>query len=347
MKLIFAIPILLVTRYVTVLGNHLPEDKLRDDGVALVREKRDNFIDRILKSIPFFHMSSPTNVLEEEQVEPFANEDDDDAADDDDDDDVNTTLTPLLMSTVMASFTTVPSSVVMSANLPISATPYSDAAKQSVLMSTDSISSTPVLVDSTPPSSLPTTEMIQTTPAIFNSVAMTSAMSTGELLESFMSANAPPTDAGRNSTSAQSASIASMMSVSGVVAASPSSIASTVSAFDDTEPVIKMMIMAGEPALRVQDYGARLPDERGFSDGIGRNDEDIDVKNIRFMYASVLVPVMSGLVGALLITFGILIFKCVKRRRLKKVRYYGAKPGSGLYRLDQIGLLSDMSSDEE
>merc|ERR1719354_1051968 len=155
-----------------------------------------------------------------------------------------------------------------------------------------------------------------------------------------------------NSTFAPSASVASLMSVSDEVATVGSSIATTpsvggASSTTSGEPLLNMMIMSGEPELRLQEYGPRLPDERTFADGIGRPGEDIEVKNIRFMYASVLVPVMSGLVGALLITFGIMLFKCVKRRRLKKVRYYGAKPGSGLYRLDQIGLLSDMSSDED
>lgn len=347
MRLIFAIPIFLVYGcYVTtVVGNHLPEDsKLRDDGVALVREKRDNFIDRILKSIPFFHMSSPVNALDEEQVEPF-NDDDDDAADDDDDDDGTTpSVSPMPLS---SSFAPVRSSMILSATVPVTSTPWSDQSRQSVVMSTDSVVS--IASSPLPPS---TAAMIQTTPAIMNSVVMTSSevnmgeMSTGELLDSFMSVNAAK-DTMLNFSFAPSASIATVMSVSGVMATARSSIATTVSATtDDTEPVIKMMIMSGEPALRVQDYGSS---ERGFVEGLGRQGvgEDIDVKNIRFMYASVLVPVMSGLVGALLITFGILIFKCVKRRRLKKVRYYGAKPGSGLYRLDQIGLLSDMSSDEE
>jgi len=347
MKLIFAIPLVLLSGYCLpkVLGNHLPEDKLRDDGVALVREKRDNFIDRILKSIPFFHMGSPANVLEEEPVEPF--DDDDAAADDDDDDDGATpSLSSMPATAVTSSFVPLRSSMALSASVPISSTPWTDEVKQNVVMSTDSIVSiTPSMV-----------AMIQTSPAILNSalktssvVGTTSTMETRELLNSFMSANAP-VDAILNSTTAPSASIATLMSASGVIATSRSSIATTVSmTTDDSEPVIKMMIMSGEPELQVQDYPSRLPDERAFVEGLGRQGvgEDIDVKNIRFMYASVLVPVMSGLVGALLITFGILLFKCVKRRRLKKVRYYGAKPGSGLYRLDQIGLLSDMSSDED
>jgi hypothetical protein len=280
MRLIFAIPIILVSGYCipTVLGNHLPEDKLRDDGVALVREKRDNFIDRILKSIPFFHMGSPANVLEEEPVEPF--DDDEAAADDDDDDDGATpALSAMPATAVTSSFAPLRSSMVLSASVPISSTPWTDELKQSVVMSTDSI----VSITSSPS----TAAMIQTSPAILNSVeaslvvgTTSSSMGTRELLNSFMNANAPM-DAILNFTSAPSASIASLMSASGVMAPSRSSIATTVSmATDDSEPVIKMMIMSGEPELRVQDYGARLPDERGFVDGLGRQGvgEDIDVK---------------------------------------------------------------------
>lgn len=291
-------------------------------------------------------MESPPNVLEEEPVEPF---DDDDAAADDDDDDGAVMSASVSDIPVTSSVTPLRSSMVLSASVPVTSTPWADQSEPSIIMSTVSgVASTPL-----PSSSV---SFIKTTSAILNSPLMTSSVSsmklpagTRELLNSFMSANAPVDS---NITSAPSASVASMMTSSVVMATGSSSIATTASiatADDNSEPVIKMMIMSGEPELRVQDYGARLPDERAFVEGLGRQGlgEDIDVKNFRFMYASVLVPVMSGLVGALLITFGILIFKCVKRRRMKKVRYYGAKPGSGLYRLDQIGLLSDMSSDED
>ena len=193
MKLIFAIPILVVVSRCcipTVLGNHLPEDsKLRDDGVALVREKRDNFIDRILKSIPFFHMESPPNVLEEEPVEPF---DDDDAAADDDDDDGAVMSASVSDIPMTSSVTPLRSSMVLSASVPVTSTPWADQSEPSIIMmsTVSSVASTPL-----PSASV---SFIKTSSAILNSPLLTSSVSsmklsggTRELLNSFMSANAP------------------------------------------------------------------------------------------------------------------------------------------------------------
>ena len=46
---------------------------------------------------------------------------------------------------------------------------------------------------------------------------------------------------------------------------------------------------------------------------------------MRVVLSSMFVPVMSGLLGALCVALVISIMKCVRRRRLKKIKYYGGK----------------------
>jgi len=66
-----------------------------------------------------------------------------------------------------------------------------------------------------------------------------------------------------------------------------------------------------------------IPDERQFGVFIPttiKNEEGIS-----FIYINVLLPIVAGITGALFITFSILLFRCCRRRKLKKVRYFGAK----------------------
>jgi len=97
----------------------------------------------------------------------------------------------------------------------------------------------------------------------------------------------------------------------------------------------------------------RLPDEKGYGGEVYAQapqldeQEDHGAKGMRVVMSSMFVPVMSGLFGALCVALVVSIMKCVRRRRLKKIKYYGGKPESRLYGLDHMGLLSDMSSDEE
>lgn len=361
MRLLYLIQVLFIIGYTVVCANHLPEDK-KDDGVELIREKRDNFIDRILKSIPFLHMSAPQNVLEEEQIDQLDEEDDDDDDDDDDQIMTSTTIHPSVHPSTTVGLSSLPSHVasgaastsratpaVLSTTVPHPPTPYSTHSTVSVSMSKDSI------ITSSSSANL-ASSMIKTTPAQSSTIMMTASITDSDApsADSFMNT---PVATTQNSvlnsslyTYPLSSSAVSTMHASVLMPSSVSKMAATpLAGKEDSEPVIKMMIMSGESPMRVQDYAGRIADERGYGNDIAKEQvgEEMDVKNMRFMYASVLVPVMSGLVGALLITFGILIFKCMKRKKLKRVRYYGNKPGSGLYRLDQIGLLSDMSSDEE
>jgi len=369
---LFTFFLLLIGYILGVWCSHIPsEDRNESDGgVELIREKRDIFLDRIMKSIPFFHMSSPPNILEEEPRDLFSDDDDyDDDNDDDDADDeqlmTSTSSLPTHPSTTVGlndvptsvltrATSTMPStstSAVLTATTAQTATPYSlNHTSIIVSMSKDSISTI-----STNDVSTSSSEMIKTTPAQSSTIIITPSISEVNSLspDSFM--NTPFTATTSNTimnmtsyTYPLSASRVSTMQVSSIAPSSVSKMETTPLA-DDAEPVIKMMIMSGESPMRVQEYGGRLADERGFGDSLVKEEiaEDMDVKNIRFMYAGVLVPVMSGLAGALMITFGILAYRCMKRKKLKRVRYYGAKPASGLYRLDQIGLLSELSSDEE
>ncbi|EDO35700.1 predicted protein [Nematostella vectensis] len=69
-------------------------------------------------------------------------------------------------------------------------------------------------------------------------------------------------------------------------------------------------------------------------------------KNVKFFYVNVLIPVSIGVIGALLIAFFVLLYKTCRRRKLKKVRYFGkAKDKQSMY-MDRMNLLSN-SSDEE
>jgi len=69
-----------------------------------------------------------------------------------------------------------------------------------------------------------------------------------------------------------------------------------------------------------------------------------DEKNVQFFYVNVLIPVGAGACAALLIAFLVVLCRCCRRRKLKKVRYFGKAPGH--LNMDELNLLSP-SSDEE
>ncbi|XP_002154996.1 uncharacterized protein LOC100211932 isoform X1 [Hydra vulgaris] len=99
----------------------------------------------------------------------------------------------------------------------------------------------------------------------------------------------------------------------------------------------------------ISDMNIRLPDENGYGSSLESKEKDKENKdkNFRYLYSYIIIPIMSGVIGALTITFVILLYNCIKKRKLKKVRYYGAENVSDFYRLDQINLLSTSSSDED
>ncbi|CAH3150231.1 unnamed protein product [Porites lobata] len=69
-----------------------------------------------------------------------------------------------------------------------------------------------------------------------------------------------------------------------------------------------------------------------------------DEKTVRFFYVNVLIPVGAGACTALAIAFLVVLCRCCRRRKLKKVRYFGK--ASGELDMDKLNLLSH-SSDEE
>lgn len=337
-----------------VLGSHIPD--IRDEGVELIREKRDSFFDRILKSIPFFHMSSPPNIMEEGQMDQY-NDTDDFAADDNDGDQISSSSGGEMDTNTYHTNSLVTSSLALSAMPTKMPTAYTKKHSKSMSMSEYfSVTPTVSINSESGTENVTRSNITVASNTVQSVVSITTSMIKGDFSESVLL----PSQHAVNGTfpnysiykrNHSTSPIARVINVSDIAKETKSNITKSkaVDGNDSTEPVIKMMIMSGESPLRIKEYGPHIIDGTGFGDNLGIQQigEDIDVKNIRFMYASVLVPVMSGLIGALVITFGILIFRCIKRKKLKRVRYYGAKPGFGLYRLDQMGLLSDMSSDEE
>lgn len=96
--------------------------------------------------------------------------------------------------------------------------------------------------------------------------------------------------------------------------------------------------------------GPVLPDETHMGDGLrgSLQSEQVLYKDIGFMYSSVLVPVLSALCGALVIVFGLLVYRCLVRRKLRKVRYYGSKTNADFIKLaQQMNLLSESESEYE
>lgn len=329
-------------------GHLLPEDSLTDNEEQLNREKRDNFLDSILKTIPFFNPTAAEQQEEEEPVDP-------------NDDDV--IITPLLSSlstspsTSLVSMTTTTvntssSIVATSAGITLSATIVPSPTLFSSLIS----SNISVLQTSTfksmltvSSSSYNMSSSIRITPRLAissTSLSMTSVPSSIFRVNVSRSTLMTVKESETSHTKLPSLTYPSVKSVAKLFASASqvtSSIrmsASTTSpAREASETIISMVIMPAE---------AGLPNEKGYGDQLDLDvRSDKDMKNIKFIYRNVLIPIMSGIFGALLITFSIIIYKCVRRRKLQKIRYYGGKSTAGLYRLDHMSLLSDDSSDED
>lgn len=298
--IIIIIPYLVLIGYNlgNVMCNHIPsEDRNESDGVELIREKRgDSFLDRIMKSIPFLHMSSPPNILEEEPIDRIDDDDNDDGDDDDDDDEdksmtsenVPTFLPTVGLSDVPTSVLTKASTTMSSTATILSATSVQTATLFSSNSSThivsisesiDSISTTVSIVSTTS-----TSEMIKTTPAQTSIIIVTPSVADIKSLapDSFM--NSPFTSSAASNamlnvtslfTYPLSASHVSPMQISssGILPSGvPKMAATPLVEKVDEEPVIKMMIMSGESPMLVHEYGGRLADERGFGDELGMVD---------------------------------------------------------------------------
>ena len=72
----------------------------------------------------------------------------------------------------------------------------------------------------------------------------------------------------------------------------------------------------------------------------------VSKKRMHFIYINVLLPLASGLLGALFIILLIMLYKCCRRRRLRTVKYFGGKPNVDFMKLAQeMNLLPDSDSD--
>lgn len=330
-------------------GHLLPEDSLTDNEEQLNREKRDNFLDSILKTIPFFNPTAAEQQEEEEPVDP---------------NDDYVIITPLLTSlstspsTPIVSMTTTTANtsssiLATSAGITLSATIVPSPTLFSSLISSNiSVLQTSTFksVFTVSSSSYNRSSSIRITPRLAissTSLSMTSVPSSTFRVNVSRSTLMTVIESETSHTKLPSLTYPSVKSVAKLfasaskVTSSISMSASTTSpAREASETIISMVIMPAEAGL--------LPNEKGYGDQLDLDvRSDKDMKNIKFIYRNVLIPIMSGIFGALLITFGIIIYKCVRRRKLQKMRYYGGKSTAGLYRLDHMSLLSDDSSDED
>lgn len=60
-----------------------------------------------------------------------------------------------------------------------------------------------------------------------------------------------------------------------------------------------------------------------FTTSIDQIISNYPLQNVRFFYVNVLIPVGAGACAALLIAFLVVLCRCCRRRKLKKVRYFG------------------------
>ena len=63
-----------------------------------------------------------------------------------------------------------------------------------------------------------------------------------------------------------------------------------------------------------------------FTTSIDQIISNYPLQNVRFFYVNVLIPVGAGACAALLIAFLVVLCRCCRRRKLKKVRYFGKVP---------------------
>ena len=254
----------------------LPEDSVTDDAEQLNREKRDNFLDSILKSIPFFNVRPSENVQQENDA----------GSDDDEEDDMEADkmLFAILPSTRLATYSTAlaaaPTSLMSSVN---SVAKETDGATSHIhnaptlfytTVSTLSLSNTPQLTSASPYISIIPSPYVSESLFTIDQMNMTifptkTVAMTDKLQSSVMAAKLELTSA---MTYASASSIAGMPASSNNI--KPSNVETmTISPSADlvTEPVIKMMIMSAENPMGMQEFGPRLPNERGYGDTLGKN----------------------------------------------------------------------------
>ncbi|XP_057316389.1 uncharacterized protein LOC130657423 [Hydractinia symbiolongicarpus] len=316
--------VIIATTCIFTWAHLLPEDSISDDAEQLNREKRDDSIN-IFKTFPFLDVGPAQVMLQDE--------------DDSNDIDEEEEEIEMLRTASSSKSLVLPTPSVRTAFVVPTATIFASNQTSAVQPTTPMLTTLSATINSNIPSpyfsaslfSLISVQKTLLRPS--NSTLRISPTASSEIAALMTSSSTYPAASSVVTNTPTSPTIIKPSSVK-IEAVTPS-------ASEVIEPMIKMMIMSAE--------GPQIPNEIGYGDEIERaqTGEEAEIKNIRFLYSTIFLPVLSGLFGALLITVGIVIYRYIRRRNLKKVRYYGGKPAAGLYRLDHMSLLSDMSSDEE
>lgn len=316
--------VIIATTFIFTCAHLLPEDSISDDAEQLNREKRDDSIN-IFKTFPFVDVG-PAQVMLQDEDDPNDIEEEEEEIE-------------MLRTASSSKSLVLPTPSVRTASVVPTATIFASNQTSAVKpMLTSTLSAT---INSSIPSPYFSASLFSLISAQKTLLGPSSSTITLRISPT-ASSKIPALMTSSSTYPAASSVVTNTATSPAVIKPSPVKIeAVTPSASEVIEPMIKMMIMSAE--------GPQIPNEIGYGDEIERaqTGEEAEIKNIRFLYSNILLPVLSGLFGALLITVGIVIYRYIRRRNLKKVRYYGGKPAAGLYRLDHMSLLSDMSSDEE
>eukprot|EP00794_Sanderia_malayensis_P020085 gene20085-22055_t len=393
----------------TCSSSLLPEDYVTDNEEQLERLKRENFLESILKHIPFFGGSSSANDQTEQQHSDDKKVEESKEGTHINDDATaqhvahdeqllknvastskSATIIPL-MSSIRSSSSFLPVVEVRSIKLSssINATksttthfsssvslPASHANKKMTSSSTSSltigatgaatISSTTVTVSLL---TSPTSVLLKSSfSSIFkDSVIASNKTRTASITNNFPVSSMIISTAALPSPSSPSprlrypplldtAPLTSATQQQTVFSSSSASnrLSSTRVLFSDVGPQSSPPGKRDQPNTKPTDWIAKeetqmptLPDEKGFGDTVYKLPTTNKEKEVSFVYLNILLPIVSGIAGALLITFSIMLFRCCRRRKLKKVRYFGGKPSSDFVRLDKMNLLTDTSDEDD
>lgn len=308
----------------------LPDELLTDDAEILEREKRDGFFERLFKTFPLFKQD------EEKDEEPQ--------------DEIEFAVPEFVMPNLEVKLTEKSSSIP-----PILSTMRSSAlfTSPTLKLQTSTQSMTPTM---TQPSFFTSTPSLVTSTSRLNSTSSLMMTSTLSITKSSESTNMPSTSV--DATSVVGSLSTTMQSPATLHISIPKATVFSSSINSSIQPTT-----SGKPRSSTYKSGPiydlefvlaapRLPDEKGYGNVLGKEqimkgEESREVKSTRFFISNLFVPIMSGLFGAFCISLVIMMIKCIRKRKLQKIRYYGGKPDTRLYGLDHMGLLSDMSSDEE
>lgn len=302
----------------------LPDELLTDDAEILEREKRDGFFERLFKTFPLFKQ--------------------DDEKDDEPQDEIELAVPDFIM----------PNLEVKLAEKSSSIPPILSTMRSSALFSspTSAQSMTPTM---TRQSFFTSTPSLVTSTSRLNSTSSLIMTSTLSITKSSESTNMPSTSV--DATSVVSSLFSTMQPPAALHTSIPqatvfsSSINSSIQPTTSVKPRSSTYKNGPIYDLEFVLAAPRLPDEKGYGNVLAqeqrKGEESSEVKSTRFFVSNLFVPIMSGLFGAFCISLVIMMIKCIRKRKLQKIRYYGGKPETRLYGLDNMGLLSDMSSDEE